>query len=101
VASVILDRLLRHGSIINLRGESYRLKDKCRAGPLGSARISEIPKADSGGIPHPDQMEIVRYERFMKAIFPREIPKTPLYNFQPEFFGNSTPALTPTPFFIF
>jgi DNA replication protein DnaC len=51
VASAILDRLLHHGSIINLRGESYRLKDKRRAGLIGSARISETPKADSAGIP--------------------------------------------------
>lgn len=51
VASAILDRLLHHGSIINLRGESYRLKDKRRAGLIGSARTSESAKTDSGGIP--------------------------------------------------
>jgi DNA replication protein DnaC len=32
LASAILDRLLHHSHIINIRGESYRLKDKARAG---------------------------------------------------------------------
>jgi DNA replication protein DnaC len=50
VASAILDRLLHHGTIINLRGESYRLKDKRRAGLLPSARINDsTTKIDSGG----------------------------------------------------
>ena len=54
VASAILDRLLHHGTIINLRGESYRLKDKRRAGLLPSDRINiSTPKTDSGGIPQP------------------------------------------------
>jgi DNA replication protein DnaC len=54
VASAILDRLLHHGTIINVRGESYRLKDKRRAGLLPAARITEKSvNADSGGIPQP------------------------------------------------
>lgn len=32
LASAILDRLLHHSTTINIRGESYRLKDKRRAG---------------------------------------------------------------------
>lgn len=32
IASAILDRLLHHSTTINIRGESYRLKDKRRAG---------------------------------------------------------------------
>lgn len=32
IASAILDRLLHHSSTINIKGESYRLKDKRRAG---------------------------------------------------------------------
>ncbi len=32
IATAILDRLLHHSHVINIRGESYRLKDKRRAG---------------------------------------------------------------------
>ena len=32
IASAILDRLLHHSVTISIRGESYRLKDKRRAG---------------------------------------------------------------------
>ncbi len=32
IASAILDRLLHHSTTINIRGDSYRLKDKRRAG---------------------------------------------------------------------
>lgn len=32
LASAILDRLLHHSQIINIRGESYRLREKARAG---------------------------------------------------------------------
>jgi len=34
VASAILDRLLHHSHVINIRGDSYRLKEKKRAGLL-------------------------------------------------------------------
>jgi DNA replication protein DnaC len=34
IASAILDRLLHHSTTINIRGESYRLKDKRRAGVI-------------------------------------------------------------------
>jgi DNA replication protein DnaC len=34
IATAILDRLLHHSSTINIRGESYRLKDRRRAGLL-------------------------------------------------------------------
>jgi transposase/DNA replication protein DnaC len=37
VATAILDRLLHHSHIINIRGESYRLREKKRAGLFGSA----------------------------------------------------------------
>jgi DNA replication protein DnaC len=36
IATAILDRLLHHSTTINIRGESYRLKDRRRAGLLGS-----------------------------------------------------------------
>ena len=34
IASVILDRLLHHSVTVNIRGESYRLKEKLKAGLL-------------------------------------------------------------------
>jgi DNA replication protein DnaC len=41
VTSAILDRLLHHSHTINIKGESYRLKDKRKAGvwtrPSGEA----------------------------------------------------------------
>lgn len=37
IASAILDRLLHHATTINIKGESYRLREKRRAGLLRSA----------------------------------------------------------------
>jgi DNA replication protein DnaC len=39
LATAILDRLLHHASTINIKGESYRLKEKRRAGLLGQMRV--------------------------------------------------------------
>ena len=36
IATAILDRLLHHSHVINIRGESYRLKDKRQSGLLTS-----------------------------------------------------------------
>ncbi|RLC63262.1 MAG: hypothetical protein DRI01_05530 [Chloroflexi bacterium] len=33
-AAAILDRLLHHGTVINIRGKSYRLRDKLQAGTV-------------------------------------------------------------------
>ncbi len=42
IATAILDRLLHHSHVLNIRGESYRLKDKRRAGLLvGSQALSQ------------------------------------------------------------
>jgi len=38
-ASAILDRLLHHSHVITVRGESYRLKEKRRAGILVHQRV--------------------------------------------------------------
>ena len=38
IASAILDRLLHHSTTINIKGESYRLKEKKKAGLLGTER---------------------------------------------------------------
>jgi DNA replication protein DnaC len=37
LATAILDRLLHHATTLNIKGESYRLKEKRRAGLLGRA----------------------------------------------------------------
>ena len=37
LSAAMLDRLLRHSTIININGESYRLKDKRKAGLLPKA----------------------------------------------------------------
>jgi len=37
IASAILDRLLHHTTTVNIKGESYRLKEKRRAGLLRPA----------------------------------------------------------------
>ena len=36
IAFAILDRLLHHSHVLNIRGDSYRLKDKRQAGLLPS-----------------------------------------------------------------
>ncbi len=41
LATAILDRLLHHATTLNVKGESYRLKEKRRAGLLGGARAGE------------------------------------------------------------
>lgn len=38
LATAILDRLLHHATTLNIKGESYRLKEKRRAGLLGRGR---------------------------------------------------------------
>lgn len=40
LATAILDRLLHHATTLNIKGESYRLKEKRRAGLLGRAKSS-------------------------------------------------------------
>lgn len=43
LATAILDRLLHHATTLNVKGESYRLKEKRRAGLLGRAKPSHDP----------------------------------------------------------
>jgi len=40
LATAILDRLLHHSHVLNIRGESYRLKEKRRAGVFGPPQTS-------------------------------------------------------------
>ncbi|MCS3915613.1 DNA replication protein DnaC [Caldanaerobacter subterraneus subsp. tengcongensis MB4] len=39
LATAALDRLLHHAHIINIRGNSYRLKDRLKTGLYGSPNI--------------------------------------------------------------
>ena len=41
IASAILDRLLHHSSTINIKGESYRLREKLKAGLVKSKTVAE------------------------------------------------------------
>jgi DNA replication protein DnaC len=43
LATAILDRLLHHATTLNVKGESYRLKEKRRAGLLGRAKPTQEP----------------------------------------------------------
>lgn len=47
LATAILDRLLHHATTINIKGESYRLKEKRQAGLLGKADASASPAGSS------------------------------------------------------
>ncbi len=52
LATAILDRLLHHATTLNIKGESYRLKEKRRAGLLGQSRLgAEEGRATAGGNP--------------------------------------------------
>jgi DNA replication protein DnaC len=47
IAAAILDRLLHHSTTVNIRGESYRLKERKRAGlfaPVPPASMEAVPK---------------------------------------------------------
>jgi DNA replication protein DnaC len=53
IATAILDRLLHHSTTINIRGESYRLKDRRRAGlltrPEGQPAAPALASPPAGG----------------------------------------------------
>ena len=46
LATAILDRLLHHCTTINIKGESYRLKEKRKAGLVGSVPKTEKPESE-------------------------------------------------------
>ncbi len=48
IATAILDRLLHHSHVLNIRGESYRLKDKRQAGLLTSHQLLNASPKDTG-----------------------------------------------------
>ena len=39
----ILDRLLHHSTMLNVKGESYRLKEKRKAGVFGRPSVTPLP----------------------------------------------------------
>ncbi len=47
VATAILDRLLHHSHVLTIRGESYRLREKRRAGLLGTTGSAVGPSTSS------------------------------------------------------
>ncbi len=49
LATAVLDRLLHHATTLNIKGESYRLKDKRRAGLLGRAPAESEPARVAAG----------------------------------------------------
>lgn len=51
IATAILDRLLHHSTTINIRGESYRLKDRRRAGLLSGREQEEAQHDGPGAVP--------------------------------------------------
>lgn len=54
IATAILDRLLHHSTVINIKGESYRLKEKQRAGLV--RKPLEIAMASGGDAELPMSM---------------------------------------------
>lgn len=49
IAAAILDRLLHHSHVLNIRGDSYRLREKKQAGLFGSASLRPDQLAQEGG----------------------------------------------------
>ena len=45
VATAILDRLLHHSHVITIRGDSYRLREKRRAGLLRTPVVEQTAAA--------------------------------------------------------
>ena len=46
IASAVLDRLLHHSHVLNIRGESYRLREKRQAGLFPSQHLNHTPQED-------------------------------------------------------
>jgi hypothetical protein len=46
IATAILDRLLHHSHVMNIRGESYRLREKKRAGLIGVGTAPPVVTID-------------------------------------------------------
>ena len=46
ISSAILDRLPRHSYVLNIRGESYHLREKRQAGLFPSQHLNHPPQED-------------------------------------------------------
>jgi DNA replication protein DnaC len=46
IATAMLDRLLHHAHVINIRGETYRLKDRMKAG-IQTVLPTNIPAVEN------------------------------------------------------
>ena len=53
LATAILDRLLHHATTLNIKGESYRLKEKRKAGLLGRAPVMKPETVARYGLNRP------------------------------------------------
>lgn len=51
IATAILDRLLHHSTTLNIRGESYRVKERRRAGLLSRPQEPALPQSISASAP--------------------------------------------------
>ena len=49
IASAVLDRLLHHSHVLNIRGESYRLREKRQAGLFPSQQLLNAAPEEAGG----------------------------------------------------
>lgn len=61
MATAVLDRLLHHASVINIRGESYRMKERRKAGLLAplEARESALQKGENAASKkRPEETEV-------------------------------------------
>jgi DNA replication protein DnaC len=47
IASAILDRVLHHSITVNIKGDSYRLKEELKAGLLKSKTALETPATEA------------------------------------------------------
>ena len=118
IATAILDRLLHHSTTINIRGESYRLKDRRKAGlfpraeeearpaPFPSSRTlsngprrqgSASPRKTSAPLTAPGRWGTVpkMRERGLPEIGLRHRPRTPgVGDFSTGDVGSFQPALT-------
>ena len=52
LATAILDRLLHHATTLNIKGESYLLKEKRKAGLLGRAPVMKPEQIARYGLIH-------------------------------------------------
>lgn len=46
LATAVLDRFLHHATTLNIKGESYRLKEKRKAGLLGRSKNDQIEEEE-------------------------------------------------------